>query len=77
MTIFTNIFICSGSIEDVPYLHVPPSFLSILTQYAYKTMGYFRKINIGVEDMEFPGVKKVKICGIFRNELENGSNSHG
>ena len=68
-------FICLGSIEDVQYLHVSTSFLSILTQYVHKTTGYFlqdhglfltrpwaiSEKNIGVKDMEFSGLKKWKL----------------
>ena len=46
------------------YLYVSPSFLPMVTQYAYNTMGYFSKKNIGIEDMEFPVVREMKILEI-------------
>ena len=46
----------------------------MLISYTYNTMGYFRK-NIGFEDMEFPGVREVKIWGIWYSFSPPGKRS--
>ena len=72
----------------VEYIEVCPilTCITLVSFHAYticlQDNGLFQKRNIRVENMKFPGVEKMKICGIhsrfqeFKNKLENGWNSH-